>query len=198
MQKQCVACKLPFSFVSYSGDRQCWWPSETHGLMGFEMPLFSSSTGEVRFLSPQGKSLSLFTFVTEMQGPTSVFNETLCPKQPHDLAVTFSLRVTADILIREQACASSVLCMLFNMVIMPLLLMDLPPDSVQHQLWDLWMLFIWWLDGNSLCSIVFCFENVMWKSYDQRVCGQDLEQRAEYGKGRDSSKEVGTNEKTFS
>lgn len=38
----------------------------------------------------------------------------------------------------------------------------------------------------------------MWKSYDQRVCGQDLEQRAEYGKGRDSSKEVGTNEKTFS
>lgn len=38
----------------------------------------------------------------------------------------------------------------------------------------------------------------MFKSYEQRVCGQEFEQRAEYGKGRDSSSEVGTNEKAFS
>lgn len=38
----------------------------------------------------------------------------------------------------------------------------------------------------------------MHKSYEQRICGQELEQGMEYGKGRDSSSGIGTNEKAFS
>lgn len=42
------------------------------------------------------------------------------------------------------------------------------------------------------CFVIAC------KSYKQRACGQELEQRTVYGEGRNNSNEAGMNEKAFS
>lgn len=131
MLKQFVCMWTPVFFCQLLRTLAMLWPSEAHCIALTDWwHLAARQYGPLQWLYWRsqilivtGKTLSLLTFVREMQGPASVFYETVFETTSWPSACT-QVEGYYWCSVRKQAYPSSALCLLFFMVIRPLLLKD--------------------------------------------------------------------------